>query len=191
MLADLIIGTRVEGRPGLNFVRVPDQNRVYAARTDIGISTDFNDWIETNLLGVERDDVKRVELNEYEVDERTGSVRRRGEFIVDWVEQDVWTANDLPDGKEVDYVQMNLLVGGLMGINIVGVPPQAGGPVGQPAAGVRGADHHQRRSADDAGARVLSDAGGRDVVQRGRTEGAHRPRGALHAAFRRDSLRQR
>ena len=127
VLADLVIGNRVEGRPGLNFVRVPDQNRVYAARTDIGISTSFNDWIETNLLGVERDDVKRVELNEYEIDERTGSVRRRGEFIVDWVEDDVWTANDVPDGKEVDYVQMNLLVGGLMGLEIVGVRPKPEG----------------------------------------------------------------
>ncbi len=127
VLADLVIGNRVEGRPGLNFVRVPDQNRVYAARTDIGISTRFNDWIETNLLGVERDDVKRVELNEYEIDERTGSVRRRGEFIVDWVEDDVWTANDVPDGKEVDYVQMNLLVGGLMGLEIVGVRPKPEG----------------------------------------------------------------
>ena len=127
VLADLVIGNRVEGRPGLNFVRVPDQNRVYAARTDIGISTDFNDWIETNLLGVERDDVKRVELNEYEVDERTGSVVRRGEFTVDWVERDVWTGSDVPEGKEVDYVQMNLLVGGLMGIRIVGVRPKPEG----------------------------------------------------------------
>ena len=127
VLADLIIGDPVEGRPGLNFVRVPDQNRVYAARTDIGISTDFADWIETNLLGVERDDVKRVELNEYQVDERTGSVVRRGEFTVDWVEQDVWSGNDVPAGKEVDYVQMNLLVGGLMGLRIVGVRPKPEG----------------------------------------------------------------
>ena len=127
VLADLIIGNSVEGRPGLNFVRVPDQNRVYAARTDIGISTSFNDWIETNLLEVERDDVKHVELNEYEVDERTGIVRNRGEFIVDWVEDSVWTANDIPDGMEVDYVQMNLLVGGLMGLEIVGVRPKPEG----------------------------------------------------------------
>ena len=130
VLADLVIGNPVEGRPGLNFVRVPDQNRVYAARTDIGISTDFNDWIETNLLGVERDDVKRIELNEYEVDERTGSVVRRGEFTVDWVEQDVWAGSDVPEGQEVDYVQMNLLVGGLMGLRIVGVRPKPEGLTG-------------------------------------------------------------
>ena len=130
VLADLIIGDSVEGRPGLNFVRVPDQNRVYAARTDIGISTSFNDWIETNLLGVERDDVKHIELNEYEVDERTGVVRNGGEFIVDWVEDRVWTANDVPAGMEVDYVQMNLLVGGLIGLEIVGVRPKPEGLTG-------------------------------------------------------------
>ena len=130
VLADLIIGDPVEGRRGYRFVRVPDQSRVYAARTDIGLSTKFNDWIETNLLGVERDDVKRVELNEYQVDERSGGVRRRGQFTVDWVERDTWTANDVPSGMEVDYVQMNLLVGGLMGLEIVGVRPKPEGLTG-------------------------------------------------------------
>lgn len=127
VLADIIIGDRVEGRPGYSFVRVPDQNRVYAARTDINISTRFNDWIETNLLGVERDDVKRTVLNEYQIDERTGGVRRRGEFIVDRVQRDEWTANDVPAGMEVDDVQMNLLIGGIMGLEIVGVRPKPEG----------------------------------------------------------------
>ncbi len=130
VLADLIIGNPVEGRPGFRFVRVPDQNRVYAAQTDIGLSTQFSDWIETNLLGVQRDEVKRVELNEYQIDERSGGVRRGGQFTVDWVEQDTWTANDIPDGMEVDYVQMNLLVGGLMGLRIDGVRPKPEGLTG-------------------------------------------------------------
>ena len=127
VLADLIIGNQVGGQPGFNFVRVPDQNRVYAARTDINVSTQFNDWIETNLLEVERDDVKRTVLNEYQIDEQTGGVRRRGEFIVDWVEEYVWTANGVPAGMEVDYVQMNLLVGGIIGLEIVGVRPKPEG----------------------------------------------------------------
>jgi hypothetical protein len=130
VLADLIIGNPVEGRRGFRFVRVPDQNRVYAAQTDIGLSTQFNDWIETNLLGVERAEVKRVELNEYQIDESSGGIRRQGQFTVDWVEQDTWTANDIPAGKEVDYVQMNLLVGGLMGLEIVGVRPKPEGLTG-------------------------------------------------------------
>jgi hypothetical protein len=127
VLADLIIGDRVPNRPGYNFVRVPDQNRVYAARTDINISTRFNDWIETNLLEVERDDVKRTVLNEYQIDERTGAVRRQGEFTVDWVEDYEWTANDGPAGMEVDYVQMNLLIGGIIGLEIAGVRPKPEG----------------------------------------------------------------
>ena len=127
VLADLIIGNPAPGRPGLNFVRVPDQNRVYAARTDINLSTRFSDWIETNLLEVERDDVTHIVLNEYQLDEGSGAVRRRGEFIVDRVEEDVWTANNVPAGQEVDYVQMNLLVGGLMGLEIVGVLPKPEG----------------------------------------------------------------
>ncbi len=127
VLADLIIGDQVPNRPGYNFVRVPDQNRVYAAHTDINISTQFNDWIETNLLEVERDDVKRTVLNEYQIDEQTGAVRRRGEFIVDWVEEYEWTANDVPAGMEVDYVQMNLLIGGIIGLEIAGVRPKPEG----------------------------------------------------------------
>ncbi len=127
VLGDLIIGNPVEGQPGLNFVRVPDQNRVYAARTNIDISTRFNDWIETNLLEVERDDVKHIALNEYQIDESTGGVRRRGEFIVDEVEEDIWTANDVPAGMEVDVVQINVLVGAMMGLEIVGVRPKPEG----------------------------------------------------------------
>jgi len=130
VLADLIIGYAVPGRPGFNFVRVPDQNRVYDARTDFEISTQFNDWIETNLLGVVRDDVKHIALNEYQVDERSGGVRNRGQFRIDWVEDDVWSANDVPPGMEVDFVQMNLLVGGLMGLEIVGVRPKPDGLTG-------------------------------------------------------------
>jgi len=79
------------------------------------------------LLGVERDDVKRTVLNEYQIDERTGGVRRRGEFIVDRVQRDEWTANDVPAGMEVDDVQMNLLIGGIMGLEIVGVRPKPEG----------------------------------------------------------------
>ena len=127
VLADLIIGHPVPGRPDMNFVRVPDQNRVYAARTDIDLSTRFSDWIETNLLEVERDAVRHVVLNEYQLDEDSGAVRRRGEFIVDRGDDGAWTASDVPAGQEVDAVQVNLLVGGLIGIEIVGVLPKPEG----------------------------------------------------------------
>ncbi len=127
VLADLIVGRAVPGRPGLRFVRVPGQKRVYTARFEADISTAFEDWIETNLLEVERDQVQQITLNEYFIDEQTLSVVRRGEFVVTRNEEDGWDANDLPEGQEVDAVQVNLLVGAVMTMNIAGVRPKPPG----------------------------------------------------------------
>ena len=127
VLADLIVGRAVPGRPGLRFVRVPGQTRVYSARFEADISTAFEDWIETNLLEVERDQVQQITLNEYFIDEQTLSVVRRGEFVVTRNEEDGWDANELPEGQEVDTVQVNLLVGAVMTMNIAGVRPKPPG----------------------------------------------------------------
>ena len=37
VLADIIIGSEIEGREGFHFVRVPEQKRVYAAKVDVDI----------------------------------------------------------------------------------------------------------------------------------------------------------
>ncbi|GAI41134.1 unnamed protein product, partial [marine sediment metagenome] len=57
VLADFIIGLPVENREGFRFVRVPEQKRVYAARMDIDISTEFKDWIEADLLKVDKNKI--------------------------------------------------------------------------------------------------------------------------------------
>ncbi len=127
VLADLIVGRAVPGRPGLRFVRVPGQKRVYSARFEADISTAFEDWIETNLLEVERDQVQQITLNEYFIDEQTLSVVRRGEFVLTRNEDDGWDANELPEGQEVDTVQVNLLIGAVMTMKIAGVRPKPPG----------------------------------------------------------------
>ena len=129
-LADLVIGNAILERPGFRFVRVPDQKRVYAARFAAEISTAFEDWIETNLLEVERDQVDHIVLNEYFLNEQTRQVVRRGEFILDRVAVDEWTANRVPDGMEVDFVQANLLVGAIIEMKIAGVRPKPAGMTG-------------------------------------------------------------
>ena len=126
VLADLIIGRSVPGRGGLRFVRVPGQKRVYAARFNADISTAFEDWIETNLLDVERDQIERITLNEYFIDERTLSVVRQGEFILS-KKEDEWTGNVVPSGQEVDTTQANLLVGAIITMKIAGVRPKPPG----------------------------------------------------------------
>ena len=62
VLADFIIGNAVGGGGNIRFVRVPGQNRVYAARMEIDISTRFEDWIEKDLLQVERGRIDQIIL---------------------------------------------------------------------------------------------------------------------------------
>ena len=126
-LAELIVGKAIDGRPGFRFLRVPGQKRVYAARFGADISTRFEDWIETNLLEVARAQVNHIVLNEYFLDERTRQVVRRGEFVLDQLGRDEWTAKRVPNGMDVDPVQANLLVGALIEITITGVRPKPSG----------------------------------------------------------------
>ena len=191
VLADLVVGRPVPGRPGLRFVRAPGQKRVYAARFEADISTAFEDWIETNLLEVERDQVDRITLNEYFIDERTLSVVRRGEFVLDKEGADSWSANEVPAGQEVDTVQVNLLVGAVMTMKIAGVRPKPPGLSGNLREAFEQGQIRQSDVQDVDQPRLLSDGRGRPAVERGRAARPHERRRAVHAAVRRDRLRPR
>ena len=106
------------------------RNRVYSARFEGNVSTAFEDWIETNLLEVERNQVQQITLNEYFIDERTLSVVRRGEFILDKTAEGDWTANTVPAGQQVDSTQVNVLVGAIINMKIAGVRPKPAGLAG-------------------------------------------------------------
>ena len=111
-------------------MRVPEQKRVYAARFEADISTAFEDWIEQNLLEVERDQVVHIVLNEYEVDEQTRRATLPREFTLDKVEDNVWSGSDVPEGQEVNFVEVNRLVGAIIGMEIAGVRPKPAGVSG-------------------------------------------------------------
>ena len=126
ILADLIIGTAVEGRSILRFVRLPDQKRVYAALADIDISTKFEDWIEGDLLQVETQNIQQVTLRDYSIDERTRSINQRDVLTLDRSE-DTWKANRMSSGQEVDSAEMDKLLEGIDDLSIVGVRPKPEG----------------------------------------------------------------
>lgn len=130
ILADLIVGRPVEARQGLRFLRIPGQKRVYVARFEADISTAFEDWIEKNLLEVERDQVEHIVLNEYRINEGTRSVSRRRQSVFDKIEEDNWRGNNVPPDKEVNFVEMNRLVGAIIGMEIAGVRPKPLGMTG-------------------------------------------------------------
>ncbi|MFQ5631421.1 MAG: DUF4340 domain-containing protein, partial [bacterium] len=126
ILADIIVGKEVPDREGLRFVRLPDQKRVYVSRADLDISTKFGDWIETDLLKVDKNSIKRVVLKDYSINERTLRVDQRDEVVLDKDGAD-WNANKMAANQEVDDSKMTELLTGLDELKIVGVRPKPAG----------------------------------------------------------------
>jgi hypothetical protein len=67
-LVRLIVGKEVDGSPGLRFVRKPEQERVYITKIDLAkLPTDFEKWIEKDLLKINTFDISKVTLKDYSV----------------------------------------------------------------------------------------------------------------------------
>ncbi len=126
VLADVIIGKAVPEREGFYFVRMPGQKRIYAARVDLDVSTKFSDWIEADLLKVEKNDINQVILKDYSINERTGSVNQRDVLTLK-KEGDKWVADRMPAGQEVDNSKATTLLTTLDELKIVGVRPKPAG----------------------------------------------------------------
>jgi len=145
VLADFIVGKQPEGRTGFRFVRIPDQKRVYVARMDIDISTKFEDWIEKDLLEVERDKIDRVVLEDYSINERTGFLNLRDQIELRKDDGD-WKIDRTPSGRELDSSKVSGLLTAVDGLNIVGVRPKPAGL----SAGLRRVGQGMSISRDDA-----------------------------------------
>jgi len=120
VLADLILGKEVEGHRDLRFVRLPDSKRVYITETSLHISTSFQDWIEPDLLKVDKNDISKVTLKDYSINERIGTVDMKDTLILTRKGED-WSANRTPSGKNVDSTKMSSLLNALDDLSIVGV----------------------------------------------------------------------
>lgn len=126
ILADLIVGKKVEERENLRFVRLPDQKRVYVAQMPIEPSTKFEEWIEKDLLLVEKEGISKVTLEDYSINERTGSLNRRDKLVLTQKENE-WTANKLRSNQEMETYRVTELLRAIDELNIVGVRPKPRG----------------------------------------------------------------
>ena len=131
VLVDVIVGKKVEEKEGYRYVRLADQKRVYAAKIDVDISTNFTDWIEKDLLKLEQDQIVQFMSDTYKVDEAQGKVLGSDPFIVKKdaadAEGDAWLLSDgvAPiEGKELDSFKVKQALGGLDRLQIVGVRPR-------------------------------------------------------------------
>jgi hypothetical protein len=126
VLADFIVGKQVKDREGFRFVRVPGQKRVYAVRMNIDLSTKFGDWIESDLLLVNKDEVEQITLKDYSVDERRGTLNQRDVVVMN-KKEGKWAMNNIPGGQELDESKVTSLLTALDELSIVGVRPKPAG----------------------------------------------------------------
>lgn len=65
-LVDMIIGKPVKDAEDQRYVRNTDQDIVYVVKLDpAGLSTDFDDWIEGDLLKINPFDIRQVHIKDY------------------------------------------------------------------------------------------------------------------------------
>ena len=128
VLADVIVGRSVESRPALRYVRLPSQQRVYVANVgDLSASTTFQDWIERDLLLVERNEIDQILIRHSSVDSETGNVQLNEVLALGRGAPDQWTLAGLQAGETIDPFRMNLLVTKLDELTIDDVRPKASG----------------------------------------------------------------
>lgn len=127
LLADIIIGARLEERPAFRYVRLSDQRRIYVAEVgDLDLSTNFGDWVDRDLLKIEWDDVDEVIIRDYSLNEAAESIDNRDTIFIRKVQDEppLWTLRDLQRGQQVNTFNMNLLVTTLDQLQIMGVRPK-------------------------------------------------------------------
>ena len=126
VLADFIIGRQVEGAAGFRFARIPDRKRVYAVKMDIDLSTRFSDWIERDLLQVDKEAITKLVLHDYSIDENTLALVQRDILTLNRNEN-TWAAENMAPDQEVDPARMNELLTALDDLTIVDVRKKPAG----------------------------------------------------------------
>jgi len=136
VVVDIIVGKQVEGRQGFYYCRKPDEKRVYGSAIDLKVSTDFADWIEKDLLKVERDDFVRMNYDPYRVDETLREVIGRDpilavvadESLTDRTEWKLFDEFSQVGAGTLDSVKVRGILTAMAALKIVGVRPRL--PVG-------------------------------------------------------------
>ena len=129
ILADFIIGNPVKDHPDQRYVRVPDQKRVYGITVKADLSTQFADWIETNLLKIDTNKIRSVKFDHHKVDpEARRIIPGKIAIIEKKPGAATWTLDsEIPQGEELKTDKINELTKALGDLKIVGVRPKPEG----------------------------------------------------------------
>jgi len=124
-LVDMIIGKAVKDAEGQRFVRNANQDVVYVVELNPEkLSTQFEDWIEDDLLQLNPLDIRRVQIKDYTAAlepaliggqiQMQVSWDRRAEIALDYNNTDSkWTAESLRkfDAEQQEFVERELIEG--------------------------------------------------------------------------------
>lgn len=121
-LADLIVGKKADEDGKKWFVRVPGQNRVYAVKMEVDLSTRFGDWIETDLTKIDPATVWRISLENYSVQQVGPYFKLTEEKMTDFEKaRDEWTTEGLAADQVVDVKAIGDMTGTIDDLKILGV----------------------------------------------------------------------
>ncbi len=146
-VADLIIGAPVAdpaagpgAPPSKRYVREAGKNRVYTTTLNQAYSTRLADWVQTDLLQITADSVKKVAIDRYNVDEQKGTIvdlktlaltrpdAARAANPDQPAPARVWTLTSsqgpVPPGASVNQARADDLLAALGSLKIVGVRPK-------------------------------------------------------------------
>jgi hypothetical protein len=128
LLADVLIGERVNGHGELRYVRLPDQKTAYVSRVgDLETSTRFADWIDPDLLQVASEEVDAVNIVNYSFDAKSGAASPREALLIRRTAQDDWVLEDALPGEAIKPATMTRLIDNLVALKIAGVFPKPAG----------------------------------------------------------------
>ena len=143
-LADLIIGRQVPDREGSYFVRVPGQKRgPTSSQLGVDISAQFGDWIERDLLLMDRNRVDEGRPRGLHHQRNGPSRWTGGDASRSARRTATGRAEGLGSGEEVDSFEVNEVLRAADELEIVGVRPKPEGIAATltgDAAGVSNAD---------------------------------------------------
>ena len=126
VLVDFIIGKKVEGTKDEYYVRRADEREVYRAKLHLDVSTKFADWVEPDLLRLNRYDLVKIRESKPIIDPTTG--RMTGEESFELVRKDAsadWKLVGLDEQKEeLDKSKVTSLEFALDDLRLVGVRPK-------------------------------------------------------------------
>ena len=127
LLADIVLGNAVAGRPGFRYVRQPGQRRVFVSDVgDLTLSTAFGDWIERDLLQISAQDIDAINIRNYALDRTTGRVEPGDTLLLQRMGEQ-WSLYGLRPGEQLDLGALDVVIRSLVNLTITGVLPKPPG----------------------------------------------------------------